>query len=200
MQQAADQREVAPDGMRIVDLVQRLRDASGVPINLIEDRVLNTVHWTTEDAAVAQKALGAGDVPTVLNLLVAHTSGYVWRSIRGRDVLFPDDEPAWLEPLDLGRNIAGPRLNAAAELLQSVTEQVPSLSDLTGPPMRGDPNLPIFTDHVVAQSGIATIEQFVELLGDDRQLAFTVEAGPGGHRVLHFQLVRFRPTPQRESA
>jgi hypothetical protein len=180
------------DGMPVVDLIQRLRESVGAPVNVVERRDSAGVRWTTADAETRQRALEARDVEALLDLLVARSSGYTWRAVEQHTVVYPVDEPAWLERLEHDNPIAGPRLDAASEFVETVTRHVPALGDLAAPPMRGDPDAPIFMDPVSPRSGASILEQLVQLLGDDDRLAFTVERGPSGHRVLHFQHVMVR--------
>jgi hypothetical protein len=120
---------------------------------------------------------------TPLNVVVS--AAVRRRSIHGRDVLYPDD-PAWEASVTGVRIQAMPRWDAADAYTRTAAAQVPALDRLAVAPRLGDPRSPVYADPVSLSEEATVLEHLVELLGDDRDLAFVVEPGGEDRLLLHF--------------
>jgi hypothetical protein len=160
----------------VAGFVRGLRGAGGVPVNFIR---------ADEEVEIGARPGGVG-VDEALDWLVAQTARYRWDEIGGRYVLYPADD-VWQSVVS-GIEIKDvPRLDAASLYTDAARAQVAALADLAGPVMKGDPRSHVFTDPVSLRPSATVLEHFVELLGDDERLAFTVERSLSGVRVMHFE-------------
>jgi hypothetical protein len=166
----------------VADVIRQLRDTLRVPVSFIQSDEQVETNWTTTGQEAA----------TTLITSVTQTGLYRWRMIMGRSVLYPVD-PVWDHKI-MGIAITGvPRLDGAMQYTTAVRSRIPALDDLGGPPMKGDPRSPVYEAPVSLSPEASLIEHLVELLGTNKHLVFTIERGPSGRRVLHFQEVSPKP-------
>ncbi|GET39216.1 hypothetical protein [Microseira wollei] len=173
----ANSSETDPRGT-LLNFIRELRDSKGIPINFIEADEQVEVSWSTIDQ----------EVETVLNTTVNGTGCYRWRLILGHYVVYPSDRVWDTKVCGIGiTNV--PRLEAATQYVTAVQTQIPALNDLLAPPIKGEPRAPVYIEPVSLHPEFSIVENLVELLGTNDQLAFTIEYTLSERRVLYFQQV-----------
>ena len=163
-------------GGTVAEFVRELRGAGGVPINFIR---------ADEEVEVSARMDDAG-ADEALARLVAQTDRYRWERVEGRYVLYPADD-VWRSVVS-GVDIKQvPRLEAASLYADIVRGQISALGDWAGPVQKGETRSPVFTDRVSLSPSASVLVHLIELLGTDERLAFTIERGRAGPRVMHFE-------------
>jgi hypothetical protein len=159
----------------VTSFVRLLRDVRHVPIHFVQaDERIEGIELESQ-----------GDLAMELGALVARVPAYQWTEIAGHSILYPRTA-VWDAPIG-GVQITGlPRLEAAAKFVAQVRAAVPELADLAEPPMIGDPRSPVYRQTVSLRPEGSILEHLVELAGPYSRIAFTIERGPFGDRVLHF--------------
>ena len=157
--------------------IRALQAACGVPVSVV-----------IAGAPPVIEAETPPDPSTALDRVVEASPGYRWDRPRGRYTLYPASEP-WHAPV---RGLAisqRPRIDAAERLITEIGRQVPELGDLAGVIQKGDPRSAVFEAPVTVTGDAPALEHLAALLGDDERLAFAIDRGTAGGRVLWFEQV-----------
>jgi hypothetical protein len=129
-----------------------------------------------------------GDVDASLAALTSQKGVYRRVESAGHSIIYPR-KGEWDTPILEVRITDVPRLQAATQYVALVRARIPALKDLLGPPMKGNPNSPVYTQPVSLQAEGAIVQHFAELLGSEKRLVFTVERVISGARILYFDQV-----------
>jgi hypothetical protein len=123
-----------------------------------------------------------------LDALVAEAAIYRWVKLAQRYVLLPR---AAVWDTQIGNVLIdnASRLEAATRFAAQVRTTIPMLSDLSEPPMIGDPRSPVYSQTVALPRDGTILQHLVALLGADPRIVFTIERTRFGDRVLHFDRV-----------
>jgi hypothetical protein len=162
--------------LKLTEWATEVSRAFRVPVSVIEDGAL-----AMESAPPSPKNLRAA-----LDAITSGSSAYRWSEIRHHYVVYPRDS-AWDTRLTNIRLSAVPRYDAAVRYVELVHDQVPALKDLAAPLQKGEPAASIYRDRVSLSDRGSVVEHLVELLGEDRELAFIIERTGDGRRMLHFE-------------
>jgi hypothetical protein len=134
------------------------------------------------------EAQPSDDVDAALHGLVSQAQAYRRTEQAGHLIIFPR-APVWDMSVTDVQITDVPRLEAATKYIALVRTRVPGLSDLLEPPMKGNPSAPIYTQPVSLQPRGSVVQHFVQLLGSDRSVVFTVERLTSGARLFYFDRV-----------
>lgn len=173
----------------VKDFVRELRAAHGAAVNFIQSDERIAIDCSLDNAEAAAS----------LDCVVAQTDGYRWSRIEGRYVLYPNDL-VWGSIVS-GVDIADtPRFEAAMRYAALIRERVAMLRNFGGPVLKGDPNSPVYTQRVSLSPSSNVLAHFVELLGADQRLTFTVERSPAGPLIMYFEQLPAAWTARGEGA
>ena len=160
----------------VKDSVRKLRAAHEVPVNFIQ----------SDEKIGIDCSLDSAEAAVSLDWVVAQTDRYRWCRIEGRYVLCPND-PVW-ESIISGVDIADmPRFAATMRYAALIRERVAMLRNFGGPVLKGDSDSPVYTERVSLSPSSKVLSHFVELLGADQRLTFTIERSPAGPLIMHFE-------------
>jgi hypothetical protein len=162
----------------VSNFVRMLREGRRMPVSFIQAN-----DW------IDMIELKVGDhIEATLDMLVSQVPMYQWSKIVGHCVLYPRDV-IWDAQISGAQITNVPRLEAATRFVTQIRTTIPELSDLSEPPMMGDPLSPTYRQQVSLPSTGSILQHLVELLGPDPQIVFTIERTRFGDRVLHFERV-----------
>ncbi len=175
-------------------LVELLRREQHVPINFIR---------ATSERAVRLSA-GPDALGRVLDEFCARDAAYRYQVVGGRLILYPADSK-YEEYISIPQALCGktPRLVAAREYTKWLRVAVRGFEDLLYPGVKGDPRAHAYTDSVALQPSAQIIEHFVQLLGDDETLMFSIEPAASGKPIIALYSLATRsrgsPGPDRQT-
>lgn len=128
-----------------------------------------------------------------LDTLIKQADQYQWRLIDQRFVLYPSN-PIWRRPITGVKIRNTPRLEATDQYIALVKQQVPQLNKLIEPVQKGDPEARAYVELVTLSHEAPLLEHLVELLGDYRQLVFTVQPIHSGQHLLVYDVAGEKKT------
>jgi hypothetical protein len=157
----------------IYELVQSLRAEHHVPISFIEAKI------DTNKSSVLNLDLNNSTVSDLLNQVVADLPAYCWEEIEGRLVLYPNAAKYKLQVHVKGiTNMK--RIEAVDEYLSQLRAQQAEFADLLNPAIKGDDTAPLYSEPVSLRESGAVLQHFVELLGNDPKVVFSIVATKAG--------------------
>jgi len=76
------------------------------------------------------------------------------------------------------------RFEAAGRYASELARQVPFFADLGGPPLLGNPNIPLFKEKVSLDPEATVMQHLAQLLGDDPKVVFLLIKAKSGAPML----------------
>lgn len=169
-------------GAPIAEVIGVLRHEVHAPVSFIESKGDERIDLDLTNSTVKE----------VLNQIVSRSKGYRSLEISGRLVLLPDT-PVFAAPV-AGVDIQNqPRLQAADRYVDFLKTHVKGLEDLAGTVVKGDPNLPIFTERVSVSPDTTVLGGLMDLLGHDPAACFSILRSKSGKYVFVLESV---PQPE----
>jgi hypothetical protein len=179
------QTTVSVDAMNvpIYDVVQSLRNDYHVPISFI-DADADSVE--TQHISFVMNGV---PVRNVLDKITSTLSTYKFQTVEGRIILFPDTKKYQLTMSGVEiRNTR--RIDAVSRYISQLMRQYPVFGNLLTPPMKGDTASPVYQDEVSLRPNGTVLEHFIQLLGNDPKVVFSIVKTKAGAPMFLLDMVR----------
>jgi len=157
------------------EIVRALRQRYDVPINFIQANSELPLFFHVSEVTLVD----------LLDTIAASDPGYTTEIVDDRIILRAADTiyDALIESINI---TSMPRLAAAHQYLQTVKEQKPDLADLLLPRRLGRRLSATYMDRVTLDPASRALDHFVQLLGDNRSLSFSIEQTASGNPMFGF--------------
>ena len=161
----------------VLQLIRRLRGQFQVPLSLIE---------TTFKHHVSIKIVD-GTLKDVLMQLVKQAPGYTWEKYKDHIVVYPNE--AKYKVLITPHLAKGARFEVTDEYIAYIKTQSSGFEDLAGVAIVATFNWPYLSDQVSLSSSGTILHLFVDLLGDDQSVMFSILGDEDGIFTMGFNRV-----------
>jgi hypothetical protein len=168
---------------KVSEVINLLRTSYLVPVSFIE---------ATSDQHVTF-SIEKGTVRDVIEHVIAQSPEYRWMVVNERLVVYPD-RPEYETTIVTGVDLAEiPRLDAARQYIDHLKSETEAFEKLSGVVMKGEPGSPVYATIVSMSTQAPVISHFVEILGADPYLVFSIQSTQTGYFVFFFEEIKTHP-------